>query len=192
MNRYTWLGLCKELCNVPENILLLLQEDFKSFTKNNGPYMTSDGYMQWHVHSKQNHMIDLDHKRPWALKKDATWNQLDSINSKPILNYFSTYVAGISRLCYSVMSPYAIVEKHPGHQLPRIQIPLNDVDIDFGFVDDIGEHVYKFEYGKAYVVNVCYEHFVVSKSNKARHACYFCFEDFITSDMRSLYSINGV
>lgn len=195
--RYEWLSFCQELCTVPEEILNKLLEDRKYFISHNEVYVDFANYKAWRIHAKENNeskasLSITEDLTPWIEINDILWNDIntDILHTKHIIEYFSNFVTNITKYAYGTLNANGVIELHPGHHLPRIHIPLNKVDIEFGIVDrDLKEHVFNLEFGKAYVTNVCYPHYVKNISKIARHGCYFCFDGFTTQELKDKFTI---
>jgi hypothetical protein len=165
------------LCEVPNNILIELEEFFAYFTQRT-PDQLGDTYKQWYVQTSNiNDNIDATFIH-W---KDE--NILD--NTK---RFFSRYVTRICRFRLSLLNEGNEVDYHTKHVLPRIHIPLNKCVSTMVIKDENGyENFLPLEYGKAYFTNVTKLHKVVGDLNNARKNAFFCFTDFVDVDAKLKY-----
>lgn len=156
----------KELCNVPSDLLSLMDDKIDYYNQNVIPNFERklSTYRQWHLQDSDNRWID------------STFEIVE--------DFFKQYVTNIFRFRLSVLQPDNQIDWHAAHQTARIHIPLRGSSSCFAIRDFMGikKELIPMEYGKAYMINVAFPHSVQTVSS-VRYNAFFCFEEFATEDL---------
>ena len=185
---YSQYGYFGHLCEVPQDVLNNLQETFDYFTTNIKPGMDtsikSDRlkflYRYWQTPKYKQWFIQSNDKEHVLTFNDLDWTVWNDENKLEIAkDFLHNYVNQICRFRFSLLNKGTNVDFHTKHMLPRIHIPLNNVESFFQIKDEKDNiHSYKLEYGHMHFINTTYLHRVIGSNTNDRHNCFFSFDQF--------------
>jgi len=175
--RYRYFG---KLCEVPKLILDNLTEYYQKINVTE-PLSLDTDYKQWHVQTFSEG-VNINSYRESGY---SHWTDDSFLNPTKI--FLSQFVTNICKFRFSYLKKSSVVDYHTSHTLPRIHIPLNNAQSIFCIRDDDGEeHTYNLEYGNAHLINVVFQHKVISRENN-RINCFFSFSDFADEKLKQQF-----
>lgn len=172
-----------KLCDMPVELLSLMNDKLTELENNNSPDWHIGGYRQWNIHGPT--IV-----RPILEEIDLEYNRLVIPGLEPVIDFFNKYVSGVFRFRLSILDQGNHIPYHPGHQCPRIHIPLSPTKSTFNMRYRDGIRSIQMEYGNAYLVNVCVDHEVRMDDDGPRRNAFFSFQQFKTNELNRRFDIS--